>query len=108
MTQKFWVDYGKKMVTAAVALPSQHGVFIANCRAHCQTGTAAAWMGTTVNGTAMGAAFVKWYQHAIGDGGSSTEEAAAATSLFRWVESEPVCDGNDGSCAAVGSKCLGH
>lgn len=103
MTQKFWVDYGKKMVTAAVALPSQHGVFIANCRAHCQTGTAAAWMGTTVNGTAMGAAFVKWYQHAISDSGNSGGAAS-----FRWVESEPVCDGNDGPCAAVGNKCLGH
>jgi hypothetical protein len=102
-TQKFWVDYGKKMVTAAMTLPPQHGAFIANCRAHCQTGTAAAWTGTTVNGTTMGAAFVKWYKHAIGD-----DSSLAAASSFRWVEGEPVCDGNDGSCAAMGNKCLGH
>ena len=58
---KYWVDYGANMSTAARALPPQHGVFIANCRAHCQTGTATAWNGTTVDGTAMGEAFKKWY-----------------------------------------------
>jgi hypothetical protein len=53
--------YGQDMVAAAMSLPAQHGAFIANCRAHCQSGTPGAWTGTTVNGTAMGVAFVKWY-----------------------------------------------
>ena len=104
------------MVTAAMSLPPQHGAFIANCRAHCQTGTEQAWTGTTVNGTAMGAAFVEWYQHTVDgdqhtvDGTSTSDSGVEAASSYRWVESEPACDGNDGSCArsAVGNKCLGH
>lgn len=90
---KYWVDYGANMSTAARALPPQHGVFIANCRAHCQTGTATAWNGTTVDGTAMGEAFKKWYFQ-------MEDNSSYATQTSRWIEE---CPGNDGSCGA--DKC---
>ena len=54
-----WNTYGETMAAAALALPPQHGAFIAHCRAHCQTGTASAWASTTVNGMAMGDAFTQ-------------------------------------------------
>lgn len=91
------------MVSAAMELPPQHGAFIANCRAHCQTGTAAAWNNTTVNGTAMGAAFVAWYKHTITSDVSSAH--GSTTDTFRWVESEAACDGNDGACPAQNNMC---
>ena len=84
--QTYWVAYGQAMVAAAAALPPQHGAFIANCRAHCQTGTASAWNGTTVGGVAMGAAFKAWYDDTPGS--------------HRHVE---ACPGNDGPCGA--DKC---
>ena len=82
--------YGENMSAAARALPPQHGAFIANCRAHCQTGTASAWSGTTVGGVAMGEAFRSWYHQTNG------------SSAYRWVE---ACPGTDGSCG--GDKCAG-
>ncbi len=87
--QRYWVAYGKQLAAAARALPPQHGAFITNCAAHCQTGTKhnAYWSGTTVNDTTMSAAFRQWYQSA-----TATEHPAAA---LRWVED---CDGNDGPC----------
>lgn len=86
--QTYWVEYGKAMAAAAAALPPQHGAFIANCRAHCQTGTARAWDGTTVAGVAMGAAFRAWYDEQPGN--------------HRHVE---ACPGNDGACGA--DQCSG-
>ena len=41
--QKFWVEYGHKMVSKLRGLPSRHGAFVTNCAAHCQTGAQAAW-----------------------------------------------------------------
>jgi hypothetical protein len=92
-----------------MALPPQHGAFIANCRAHCQTGTDTAWHNTTVNGTSMGAAFRTWYQHAIGhnDGEHRRTSRQLELASFRWVESAPACDGNDGSCHEKGNNSCG-
>ena len=36
--REFWVNYGHEMVSNISALPSQHGAFVSNCPAHCQTG----------------------------------------------------------------------
>ena len=33
----FWIEYGTKMVETLVKLPPQHGGFLSNCQAHCQT-----------------------------------------------------------------------
>ena len=49
----FWIDYGHKMVAMLEALPPQHGAFVMNCNAHCQTGTAAAWGGHEIKGISM-------------------------------------------------------
>ena len=38
--QAFWVEYGREMVAQLRALPPQHGAFLSNCPAHCQTGIA--------------------------------------------------------------------
>jgi len=86
--RRYWVGYGERLAAAARALPPQHGAFITNCRAHCQTGTKhnAYWSGTTVNGTAMGVAFLRWYSGAV----------SGRPQLLRCVES---CDGSDGACA---------
>lgn len=59
--QDFWAAYGKKMVGLLESMPAQHGAFVTNCPAHCQTGTASAWGKRTINGTVMGAAFGAWY-----------------------------------------------
>ena len=92
--QAYWNTYGETMAAAALALPPQHGAFIANCRAHCQTGTASAWASTTVNGTAMGNAFKQWYFSGSGAGAGA---GASGAGPFRWVEG---CTGNDGTCGA--------
>ena len=79
--QKYWVAYGQKMVDNALALPPQHGAFLSNCGAHCQTG-GTGWAGTTVNGTAMGSAFVQWYTaHASGSFDATTD-----ATKFKWAE----------------------
>mmetsp|Transcript_55505 Transcript_55505/g.130988 ORF Transcript_55505/g.130988 Transcript_55505/m.130988 type:complete len:373 (+) Transcript_55505:1-1119(+) len=74
--QDFWVTYGHEMVGNLTALPSRHGAFLTNCPAHCQTGIAN-WEKATINGVAMGQAFVTWYTQ---DG-----------NVERWIE---VCDVN--------------
>jgi hypothetical protein len=99
---KYWTEYGENMSAAAHALPPQHGAFIANCRAHCQTGTASAWSGTTVNGTTMGDAFKSWYHQAGGVGGGGQAGDSSSDSSYRWIE---ACPGNDGSCGT--DKCSG-
>eukprot|EP00040_Diaphanoeca_grandis_P010394 m.53174 g.53174 ORF g.53174 m.53174 type:complete len:412 (-) comp21719_c0_seq1:72-1307(-) len=63
--QTFWSGYADKMVDALIALPPQHGGFLSNCQAHCQTGTASAWMNLTVNGATMGESFVTWYNETM-------------------------------------------
>ena len=89
------------------ALPEQHGGFLGNCPAHCQTGRAShghdpahrtpdPWEDTTINGTAMGKAFASWYAAraaeepqltaALSVGGGDEATAATATAgAFRWV-----------------------
>ena len=49
--QAFWADYGRAMVAAADALPAQHGAFLHNCPAHCETGIGM-WRHVTVGGVA--------------------------------------------------------
>jgi hypothetical protein len=39
----FWIGYGNTMVKMLEALPTQHGYFVSNCPAHCQTGTNSSW-----------------------------------------------------------------
>lgn len=58
--QSFWAAYSDIMVSKAQALPAQHGVFLGNCPAHCQTGISS-WEATTIDGIAMGNAFSEWY-----------------------------------------------
>ena len=43
-----------------MALPPQHGTFLSNCPAHCQTGIAN-WDQVIVNGTSIRDAFLEWY-----------------------------------------------
>jgi hypothetical protein len=78
--QTFWGAYGKKMVALLDSMPPQHGAFVTNCPAHCQTGIASAWGKRTINGTVIGAAFGSWHADRRG-GGAGT---------FKFVE---ACDG---------------
>jgi hypothetical protein len=78
--QSFWSAYGKRMVALLGSMPPQHGAFVTNCPAHCQTGTASAWGKRTINGTVMGPAFGAWYADRREDG----------TGKFKFVED---CDG---------------
>lgn len=69
------------MVGMLEALPPQHGYYVSNCAAHCQSGTASAWTDMTINGTGMGQAFLAWHQlH------SSSVVAAGAATATRLVE----------------------
>jgi hypothetical protein len=90
--QAFWLRYSQQMVGNFSALPTRHGGLLTNCPAHCQTGrathghdpshrTADPWNLTTVNGTAIGAAFGAWY-HARASG--STD------GMYRWVAADTV------------------
>ena len=76
------------MVAMLEALPPQHGVFVANCGAHCQTGTAEAWTGRQIDGVAMGKAFTDWY-----------EDSSRASNEHKHIEK---CDGGK---ACPGDKC---
>ena len=49
----FWMSYGRKMVEMLEALPPQHGAFVMNCNAHCQTGEELAWAGHEIQGVTM-------------------------------------------------------
>lgn len=96
--KQFWIDYGKKMVTMLEALSPQHGYFVSNCPAHCQTGTSASWTGMSIDGTIMGDAFTAW--HAAHSSSSATVSPAAT----RVVEGcdvttcgSDVCHRQDGS-----------
>ena len=73
--KNFWIAYGVKMVQTLVGLPVQHGGFLSNCQAHCQTGN---WGGNaTIDGTMMGTAFVDWYNDTMAVlGGGDTSVAA--------------------------------
>jgi hypothetical protein len=62
--QKFWVDYGRLMVSMADALPARHGVYLHNCQSHCQTGLEQ-WNTDTVDGVHMHAAVSTWYAAAL-------------------------------------------
>ena len=61
------------MVAALDALPAQHGAFVSNCPAHCQTGSG--FDTRTVNGTLMKDAFVTWFKNTLTGG----------TSQQRWI-----------------------
>ena len=82
------------------ALPPQHGGFLTNCPAHCQTGranhghdpahrTADPWQLTTVNGTAMGDAFAQWY--AARSGGDSAGG-------YRWLAAASTAPSASDTC----------
>jgi hypothetical protein len=71
----FWVRYGNAMVAALDALPVRHGVFVANCQAHCQTGPA--FLDRSVNGTLMKDAFVRWYKNHLVNGAADDD---------RWID----------------------
>ena len=64
--RKFWVAYGQEMVTNISTLPPQHGAFLTNCPAHCQTGahhsqhSDYAWTNVTIKAQTMGSAFATW------------------------------------------------
>jgi hypothetical protein len=62
--QKFWAGYGNRMVAILKGLPPQHGGFLSNCQAHCQTGSGG-WSSTTVDGTSMGDAFLGWHSSTL-------------------------------------------
>lgn len=86
--KKFWVEYGHNMTERLRALPAVHGAFVTNCPAHCQTGSAP-WLKTTINGTAMGDAFVAWWKHyALGDPDVARVglHRSQPANRFRWVE----------------------
>ena len=64
------------MVETLVGLPAQHGGFLSNCQAHCQTG--GNWASATVDGMLMGTAFATWYNHTMAGGNPSAPGAAVA------------------------------
>jgi O-palmitoleoyl-L-serine hydrolase len=77
----FWVDYGDTMVEMLEALPTQHGYFVSNCPAHCQTGTTSSWTGMSIGGIIMGEAFVAWHQaHSLPTAGVGVGPAATGAS----------------------------
>ena len=89
--QAYWLRYAADMVSNFSALPPQHGGFLGNCPAHCQTGranhghdpahrNADPWNGTTINSTSIGEAFGQWYAAR-----SSSTSATAAAGEYRWV-----------------------
>ena len=114
--QAFWAGYGRRMVSALQSLPPQHGGFLSNCQAHCQTGSCS-WAGhqagmaahpscgpypktgLTVDGMQMGQAFTTWYNASIAALGKAAGsfDTAAATGNHRYIE---TCDihtcGTDG------------
>lgn len=76
--QNYWVQYGHWMVGNMTALPAQHGAFLSNCVAHCQTGMPTNWGGATINGTSMRDAFIAWHSgHVSGD---------SVANGGRWIE----------------------
>eukprot|EP00040_Diaphanoeca_grandis_P005613 m.33699 g.33699 ORF g.33699 m.33699 type:complete len:393 (+) comp16857_c2_seq1:74-1252(+) len=82
--QAFWANYSHIMVEIAQALPSQHGVFLTNCPAHCQLGIAN-FPNATIDGTSMADAVTMWYnshQH------QQPQHQQQLTSM-RWIE---TCD----------------
>jgi len=106
-TKAFWVGYGNTMVKMLEVLPAQHGYFVSNCPAHCQTGTASSWTGMSIDGTIMGEAFVAWHQaHSTAAAASSSMLAPTASST-RVVErcnvttcGSDVCRAKEGGIAA--------
>lgn len=96
--QQFWLQYAAALVSNFSTLPSQHGGFLTNCPAHCQSGrathghdpthrTADPWNLTTINSTSIGNAFKLWY-----DARSSTTPAPAQRrgnsrdgGEYRWI-----------------------
>ena len=82
--QTFWKAYGMRMVETLKALPAQHGGFLSNCQAHCQAGSGA-WHDVFIDGTAMGDAFVGWYNATMvrlkAADGDEGDEVSVATRL---------------------------
>jgi hypothetical protein len=72
--QRFWGDYGNRMIAILTSLPPQHGGFLSNCQAHCQTGSGS-WTQLTIDGTAMGNAFTGWYNATISATSAATESS---------------------------------
>ena len=88
--KSFWTAYGTKMVSMLEALPPQHGYYVSNCAAHCQSGTADAWTDMTIDGTGMGQAFVAWHQlHSSSASASASAAAATATRVVEQCDVSP-------------------
>jgi len=88
----FWIKYAHQMVAKADALPAQHGVFLTNCPAHCQTGTKSSWDQTTVGNTSIGDAFLAWWIAHTGSmmgmhkSTGGWEDGLAHIHEFRWID----------------------
>ncbi len=99
--QQFWLQYAAAMVSNFSALPPQHGGFLTNCPAHCQSGrathghdpahrTADPWNLTTINSISLGTAFKLWYEartrtaraHDASRRGGSTDGDGGE---YRWI-----------------------
>ena len=91
--QTFWKAYGMKMVDTLKSLPSQHGGFLSNCQAHCQSGSGA-WHDSTIDGTSMGAAFSSWYNATMArlDGRGVASELQASNSSAATHRYYEACD----------------
>jgi hypothetical protein len=105
--QTFWAGYGNRMVSILQSLPPQHGGFLSNCQAHCQTG-GCSWAGhqangpvhpscnpnpqngLTVDGVPMGEAFISWYNATIavldGSSGSGSHWGNHTAANHRYYE----------------------
>ena len=88
--QTFWGGYGQRMVSILQALPPQHGGFLSNCQAHCQTESAGAWTSRTVDGMPMGEAVAGWYNATMLAAGAGAVRAGNHTAAsHRYYE---ACD----------------
>lgn len=91
--QSFWVDYGHLLTIEAQKLPSQHGVFLTNCPAHCQSGISN-FVIASIDGTSISNAVVTWYQShnpSKKSGASSNPSGASVASQYKFIE---TCDLN--------------
>ena len=68
-------------------VPPQHGAFLTNCPAHCQTGTHNYFAKTTIGGTTMGDAFLAWFTASMGEAaGHGIAGVGNAPPHMRWIE----------------------
>jgi hypothetical protein len=95
--EAFWVSYGKDMVAKAQALPPQHGAFLTNCPAHCQTGTGGDWGKRSVGGTPLGVAVATWFNQTMSKMAEAEATREGDISIApRWIATcdEKPCGGD--------------